>query len=72
MIRRSIALGFIVFGAVLLYLGYDMTQSVVGELTRTFSGTYPDKTMAYLVGGGILVLAGLVLLFGRKRKGGRS
>ena len=29
MIRRSVAAGCVVFGSILLYIGYDKTQSVM-------------------------------------------
>ena len=66
--RRSIATGCILFGAVLLYIGYGKTQSVMGGLSKAFSGGYSTETMAYLIGGGILVLAGLFMFMGKKKK----
>lgn len=68
MIRRSVAAGCVVFGSVMLYIGYDKTQSVMGGLKKTFSGGYSSETIAYLVGGGVLLLVGLVMLFGKKGK----
>lgn len=67
MIRRSVAAGCVVFGSVMLYIGYDKTQSVMGGLKKTFSGEYSSETIAYLVGGGVLLLVGLVMLFGKKK-----
>jgi hypothetical protein len=70
MIKRSVATGCVVFGSILLYIGYDKTQSVMGGLKKTFSGGYSGETIAYLAGGGVLLLVGLGMLFGKK-KGGR-
>ena len=69
MIRRSVAIGCIVFGSILAYLGYQETQSVMGGLSKTFSGGYSTQTMAYLVSGGILLLAGIFMMFGKKKRG---
>lgn len=66
MARKSIAVGCVLFGAILLYLGYGKTQSVMGGLSKAFSGGYSTETMAYLIGGGVLLMTGLVMLFGKK------
>jgi hypothetical protein len=69
MIRRSLSLGFVILGGVLIYIGYDKTQSVMGGMSRTFSGGYSAETMVYLIGGGVLLMTGLVMLLGKgKRK----
>jgi hypothetical protein len=67
MINRSIAAGCIIFGVILLYIGYGKTQSVMGGLSRAFSGGYSTETVAYLIGGGILLMTGLVMVFGKKK-----
>ena len=67
MIRLSIALGLILLGALLIYTGYGQTRSVMGGLSKTFSGSYSRETMAYLAGGGLLCIAGLTLLLGKKK-----
>jgi hypothetical protein len=66
MARKSIAVGCVLFGAILLYLGYGKTQSVMGGLSKAFSGGYSTETIAYLIGGGVLLMTGLVMLFGKK------
>jgi hypothetical protein len=68
MSRKSVAIGCILFGAVLLYIGYGKTQSVMGGLSKTFSGGYSTETMAYLIGGGVLCIAGMFMLMGKKKR----
>ena len=68
MARKSIAVGCTLFGAALLYIGYGKTQSVMGGMSKVFSGGYSTETMAYLVGGGILLMTGLVMLTGKKKR----
>ena len=67
MVRRSVAAGCVLFGAAFLYIGYGKTQSVAGEMSKTFLGGYPSETTAYLVGGGVLLMTGLVMLLGKKK-----
>ena len=68
MMRRSVAAGCIIFGIFLLYMGYGKTQSVMGGLSKAFSGGYSNETMVYLIGGGILLMTGLVMVFGKKKR----
>jgi len=68
MVRKSTAIGCVLFGAVLLYIGYGKTQSVMGGFSKAFSGGYSTETMAFLVGGGVLFIAGLFMLMGRKKR----
>ena len=65
--RRLIAAGCVLFGAVLMYVGYGKTQSVWGGLSKAFSGAYSTETMAYLIGGGVLFMTGLVMLMRKKK-----
>ena len=68
MIRSSIAIGCIILGTFFLYTGYSKTQSVVGGMSRAFSGSYSTETMIYLIGGGVLLMTGLVMVLGKKKK----
>jgi len=68
MIRKSMAIGCIIFGAVLAYVGYQKTQSVMGGISQTISGGYNTETVVYLTTGGILLIAGIVMVLGKKRK----
>jgi len=68
MARKSVAGGCLFFGAVLLYIGYGKTQSFMGGLSKTFSGGYSTETISYFIAGGILFLAGLFMLIGKKKR----
>ena len=67
MMRKSVATGCILFGGILLYIGYGKTQSVMGGMSKAFSGGYSTETMAYLIGGGVLFMTGMVMVFGKKK-----
>ena len=67
MMRRSVATGCILLGGILLYIGYGKTQSIMGGMSKAFSGGYSAETIVYLIGGGVLLMTGLVMVFGKKK-----
>lgn len=65
--RQIVGICILVVGVVLLYFGYNATQSPVEDLTETFTGRYTDETVLYLVLGAVGVIAGLLItLTGRR------
>jgi len=61
-------IGFVLLavGAVLLYFGYNASQSVGSQFKSAFSGSMSDKAMMYYVGGAIVAGVGAFLAFVRK------
>lgn len=59
---KLIGLVLLLLGGVLLYFGFNATESPVEELNETLTGRYSDQTMFYLIGGGVSAVAGLVML----------
>jgi hypothetical protein len=59
---KLIGIGLLVLGLILLYFGFNATNSPVEELGEAFTGKYSNETMTYLIGGGIAVAAGLFLV----------
>lgn len=59
---KLIGIGLLVLGAILLYFGFNATQSVGEEVSEAFTGKYSDDTMMYLIGGGVAAVAGLFML----------
>ena len=49
----------LVVGGMLLYWGYNMSQTAGSQLNDLVNGSPGDKTMLFYIGGAILVLAGL-------------
>jgi LPXTG-motif cell wall-anchored protein len=64
MIRKSVAIGCLLFGIVLLHAGYVKNQSVLEGVT----GTFLSGPWAYFVAGAVLFISGAGLLAGKKRK----
>jgi hypothetical protein len=63
---KLIGIGLLVLGAILLYFGFNATQSFGEEMSEAFTGKYSDDTMMYLIGGGVAAVAGLFMVL---RKG---
>jgi hypothetical protein len=59
---KIIGIALLVLGAILLYFGFNATESPMEELGETLTGKYSDDTMMYLIGGGVSAVAGLFLL----------
>lgn len=63
---KLIGIGLLVLGAILLYFGFNATNSPAEELGEAFTGKYSNETMMYLIGGGVAAVAGLFMVL---RKG---
>ena len=60
--QKVIAIVLLAIGAILLYFGYNASQSPVEEIGEALTGKFSDDTMMYLVGGGVAAVAGLFML----------
>lgn len=49
----------LVVGGLLLYWGYNMSQTAGSQLNNLVNGNPGDKPMLFYIGGAILVLAGI-------------
>jgi hypothetical protein len=56
---RSLSLGLIVLGVVLIVLGVIASDSVSSDFSRFFTGEPTDKTIWLLLGGGLATVVGL-------------
>ena len=57
----------LVVGAVLVYWGYHMSQSVGSQISNAFSGSPGDKPMLLYIGGAILIVVGIGQLVWRRK-----
>lgn len=62
---KIIGMALILLGAVLLYFGYNASQSVTEQLTETLTGRFSDETMLYFLGGAIAIVTGLLFIVRR-------
>jgi drug/metabolite transporter (DMT)-like permease len=53
----------LVVGVLLLFFGWQGSESVGDQISETFTGRFTDETMWYLIGGVAAVIAGAFLAF---------
>lgn len=62
-----LGIALVVVGAILLYLGWDASQSITEEVRQGLTGTFSDNTTWYFISGAAAVVVGLLLgVFGVK------
>lgn len=59
--QKMIGIVLLVVGLILLYFGWQSSQSVGEQLTEAVTGRFTDETVWYLVGGAAALVAGLYL-----------
>lgn len=62
---KIIGLVILIIGLVLLFFGWQSTQSLGDQVAETFTGRFTDETMWYLIAGVASVVGGGVLLLKR-------
>jgi multisubunit Na+/H+ antiporter MnhB subunit len=64
-----IGLAVFALGIVLLIFGFNESQSFSSDFSRFFTGNPTDKSMWFIAGGAVAVIAGMVVaLRGMKRR----
>lgn len=66
--NKLVAVGLIAVGCVLLYFGWQSSQSVVDQVSETLTGRFTDDTMWLVIGGAAAVVVGVVLLVSGKTR----
>lgn len=64
--QKLVGIVLLVVGAVLLYFGYQSSQSVGGQITESLTGRFTDEAMWYLIGGAAAAAAGAFMTFFRR------
>ena len=64
--KQLLGLILLVVGAILLYFGWQSTQSVGDQLTEAMTGRFTDEAMWFLMGGAIALVVAAYYSFGRK------
>lgn len=63
--NRLIGLILLVVGIILLYFGWQSTESLADQVSETVTGRFTDETTWYLIGGAVAIVVGAVLAFKR-------
>jgi len=61
--KKLIGFALIGLGAVLLYFGYNASQSVGSQFRQAWTGSMSDKAMMYYVAGAVSAAIGVYLAF---------
>jgi hypothetical protein len=65
--NNAIAVACLVGGALLIFWGRNMANSIGGVLENTFTGSPGDKPMMLYIAGGILCAAGIFQLAWKRK-----
>ena len=66
--NNLLGLALFAAGIVLIILGFNASQSFGSDVSRFFTGNPTDKSVWFLIGGAVAIVAGLVLSI----RGGRK
>lgn len=64
--NKLIGLVLLVVGVILLFFGWQASQSVGEQVAETLTGRFSDETMWYIIGGAVCIVAGGFLAVFRK------
>jgi len=64
--QKLVGIFLIVIGVILLYFGWQASQSLGEQVVEGITGRFTDETMWYLIGGAVAVVVGAFLAFLRK------
>lgn len=66
MMKKMISAALVVGGLLLLYFGYQESQSLGSEIEEALTGSPDSSVMWMIIGGAVATIAGLVGLFYKK------
>ena len=61
--NQIIGIVLVVVGVVLLIFGMNASNSAADQISETFTGRFTEATMWYIIGGIVLGVIGLLMLF---------
>ncbi|WP_150276824.1 DUF3185 family protein [Halopseudomonas salina] len=64
--QQIMGIALLVAGLIMLFFGWQSSQSVGEQLVETVTGRYTDNTMWYFIGGAVASVVGICLLAIRK------
>lgn len=64
--QQLVGLVLLVVGLILLYFGWQSSQSIGDQVSETVTGRFTDETMWFLIGGAAAAVAGVFLALIRK------
>jgi hypothetical protein len=61
--NKGIGIALLVVGIVLIVFGFNASDSVSSDVSRTFTGAPTNKTLWMLLGGAAAAIVGAVMIF---------
>jgi drug/metabolite transporter (DMT)-like permease len=58
--NKIIGIALIIIGAGLLFWGYDIYESAGSKISRAISGEAPMKAYAFMIGGAVAIVLGIL------------
>ena len=58
---KLMGLILLVVGAIVLFFGWQSSESLGEQLTESFTGRFTDETMLFIIGGAVCIAAGLYM-----------
>lgn len=58
---KLIGIVLLVVGVILLYFGWQSSESIGDQLTESLTGRFTEETMFFIIGGAIAAVVGLYL-----------
>ncbi len=59
--NKVLGIVLLVIGVILLFFGYNASQSLGEQMAESFTGRFTDETMWYIIAGAASVIVGAVL-----------
>lgn len=63
--NQVVGIVLLVLGVILLFFGWQASQSMADQVSETFTGQFTDSTMWYIIGGAVSLAAGAFMLLRR-------
>lgn len=60
--NQLVGIILVVLGVVLLYFGWQASQSMADQVSESFTGRFTDSTMWYIIGGAVSLAAGAFMM----------
>ena len=70
--RAILGILLLIVGIVLFIVGVNASDSFADQWSEFFTGTFTDRTMWLMIGGGVVALVGLAMLLISGRRWGRA
>jgi predicted permease len=57
--KKLLGLALLCTGAILVFMGYQMSGGLGSQFSRSITGSFSDKELMYFISGAVALIAGL-------------